>query len=44
MNFMVGVLRTSVTGQSLESLPLSMYKVIAAYKPEDTTIEKVGVL
>ena len=23
---------------------LSMYKVIAAYKPEDTTIEKVGVL
>ena len=32
---------TSVTGQSVGSLPLSMYKVIAAYKPEDTTIAKV---
>ena len=30
-----------MTGQSLGSLPLSMYKVIAAYKPEDTTIAKV---
>ena len=30
-----------MTGQSLWSLPLSMYKVIAAYKPEDTKIAKV---
>ena len=30
-----------MTGQSLGSLPLSMYKVIVAYKPEDTTIAKV---
>ena len=30
-----------MTGQSLGSLPLSMHKVIAAYKPEDTTIAKV---
>ena len=30
-----------MAGQSLGSLPLSMYKVIAAYKPEDTTIAKV---
>ena len=30
-----------MTGQSLGSLPVSMYKVIAAFKPEDTTIPKV---
>ena len=30
-----------MTGQSLESLPLPMYKVIAAYKPEDTKITEV---
>ena len=30
-----------MTGQSLGCLPISMYKVIAAYKPEDTTIAKV---
>ena len=30
-----------MTGQSLGFLPLSMYKVIAAYRPEDTTIAKV---
>ena len=30
-----------MTGQSLGSLPLSIYKVIAAYKFEDTTIAKV---
>ena len=30
-----------MTWQSLGSLPLSIYKVIAAYKPEDTTIAKV---
>ena len=30
-----------MTGQSLGSFPLSMYKVIAAYTPEDTTIAKV---
>ena len=31
-----------MTGQSLGSLPLSfMYKVVAAYKPEHTTIAKV---
>ena len=30
-----------MTGQSLGSLPLSLYKVIATYKPKDTTIAKV---
>ena len=30
-----------MTGQSLGSLPLSVYKVISAYKPEDTTIANV---
>ena len=30
-----------MTGQSLGSLPLSIYKVIAALKPEDATIAKV---
>ena len=30
-----------MTGQRLGSLPLPMYKVIAAYKPEDTTIAMV---
>ena len=32
-----------MTGQSLGFLPLSMYKVIAAYKPKDTKMP-VGLL